>query len=335
MNNNKLKPAGVLGTVSRQAGVFVGTAAAIGKKIAGIGVMGMATVKDLLTRPLEGRPQVTNEDIGLTSEASATQPNEEVNVMIEEQQVQPLTAEAEIPSLPGVTLEEVRAAVFPNAAESIIFTRAFSDIASQDTAARVDAVRAIAGIHHQLSVRVLVAQMVHEPSVRVRQKCIKALTSLEMTEGLSAIERALSDQAASVRLVAVWGLYRLAGAESATALARMFSDEDEEVRRRAATCVGWLGQAELATELLPLLDDSSVSVRRAAVEAMGKLRSRQVVSALIKRLNDPAESVRKAVLSTLKAITGKKMSGPFPKNAKSLEHLIARWQEWWKEQQPG
>ena len=255
--------------------------------------------------------------------------------MIEEQQVQPLTAEAEIPSLPGVTLEEVRAAVFPNAAESIIFTRAFSDIASQDTAARVDAVRAIAGIHHQLSVRVLVARMVHEPSVRVRQECIKALTSLEMTEGLSAIERALSDQAASVRLVAVWGLYRLAGAESAPALARMCSDEDKEVRRRAATCVGWLGQAELATELLPLLDDSSVSVRRAAVEAMGKLRSRQVVSVLIEHLDDPDKSIRKAVISTLKAITGKKMSGPFPKDQKSLQCLIARWRQWWKEVYPG
>ncbi len=80
------------------------------------------------------------------------------------------------------------------------------------------------------------------------------------------------------------------------------------------------------------MDDSSVSVGRAAVEAMGNLRSRQTVSTLIERLNDPDVSIRKAVLGALKTITGKQMSGPFPRDEKSLQGLIARWQEWWKEE---
>ena len=266
---------------------------------------------------------------------SSMEAAEKIDVRIEGSQIQPLVAEAEAPKPVDVTLEEVEATDLPNASEKVIFTKALSDITSEDAAVRTGAVKVIAGIRHELSVRTLAAQIAHEPSVQVQQECIKGLMTLQMTEGLPAVERALTDRAAPVRLAAVWGLYRLAGAESAPALIRMFSDEDEDVRRRAVTCIGWLGQEELAVELLPLLSDSSVSVRRAAVEAMGNLRCRQVVSALIEHLNDPAESVRKAVLSALKIITGKKMSGPFPKNKKSLERLIARWQEWWKEQQPG
>jgi len=265
---------------------------------------------------------------------SSMEATAEADEKIEGSQIQPLVAEAEAPKPVDVTLEEVEATDLPNASEKVIFTKALSDITSEDASVRIDVVRIIAGIRHKLSVRALTAQMAHETSTQVRQECIKGIMTLQMAEGLPAVERALTDRSASVRLAAVWGLYRLAGAESAPALIGMFSDEDEEVRRRAVTCIGWLGKEELAVELVPLLDDSSISVRLAAVEAMGNLRCRQVVRPLIKHLNDPAESVRKAVLSALKIITGKKMSGPFPKNAKSLERLIVRWQEWWNQQQP-
>ena len=267
-------------------------------------------------------------------EATTAQGDEEAGVGIEKQKYHPLSVEAELPIPADVTPEQVHGADFSSAVERIIFTRALSDIGSQDTAARADAARAMAGVRHELSVKTLSAQMAREPSAQVRQECIKALTTLEMKEGLSAVERALTDRAASVRLAAVWGLYHLAGAESAPVLIYMFSDEDEEVRRRAVTCIGWLGQETLAVELLVPLSDSSVSVRRAAVEAMGNLHSRQVISGLIEHLNDPEKSIRKAALGALETITGKKMSrGPFPSNEKLLQRLIARWREWWKEEQ--
>jgi len=256
-------------------------------------------------------------------------------VRIEELDSWQMITEAKAPSPPDVTLEEVQVAVFSNAADRIIFRRALSDIASQDATVRADAVRTIAGVRHELSVRVLIAQMASEPSPQVRQECIKALTTLENKEGLPTIVHALNDRAALVRLAAVWGLYHLAGAESAPALTHLFSDEDKEVRRRAATCIGWLGQEALAVKLLPLLADRSISVRRAAIEAMGNLRSRRVVSALIERMNDPEESIRKAVLSALKTITGNKMSERFPSDEKSHQLLIARWREWWKDVRSG
>lgn len=253
----------------------------------------------------------------------------EVVSTMEEQPSQPVS-KVEVPVLLAVTEEQVQTAVFSNATEKVIFTRALSDIASQDVEVRTNAVKMIGSIRHKLSIKALVTQLARETSPQVRQECVKALTSQEVNEGLRAVKRALTDQAASVRLAAVWGLYRLAGAESASDLVRMLSDEDEEIQRRSATCIGWLRQEELAVELLPLLSNRGVCVRRAAIEAMSSLRSRRVISALIEHLNDPEKSIRKVILDTLKKITGKKMSGPVPRDEKALQCFIARWREWWK-----
>jgi HEAT repeat protein len=240
--------------------------------------------------------------------------------------------DAGTPGSAAVREEEKQAAVFPKATDKIIFKRALSDLASQDATVRADAAQTMACVRHELSVKALVDQMAYESSAQVRQECIKALGTLEMKEAIPIVERALEDEAGSVRLAAVWGLYHLAGTGSLPALVGMFTDESEEVRRRAATCIGWLGQEEFAVELLPLLDDNRASVRRAAAEAMGNLCSRKVVSSLIEQLNDPVDSVRKAVFSALQKITGRKMSKSFPRDKKGLKRLIARWQEWQKEE---
>jgi hypothetical protein len=271
------------------------------------------------------------EEIEPVMEPTVARSDDELNVKTEEQPSHG-AVDAEMPGLVAVTDEEAQAGVFLNATDKIIFTRALSDFASQDATVRADAAQTMACIPHELSVKALVAQMACESSAQVRQECIKSLGALEMEEALPTVERALADEAGSVRLAAVWGLYHLAGTKSAPALIRMFTDKNEEVRRRAATCIGWLDQEELAVKLLPLLDDNSVSVRRAAVETMGNLRSRQVVSSLIEQLNDPIESNRKVVFIALEKITGKKMSKSLPKDEEGFEQLIARWQEWWKEE---
>ena len=238
-------------------------------------------------------------------------------------------AEAQIP--PAVSPEEAGAAVFPNAAQKVIFTRAFLDLAGQNAATRATAAKALGGVRHELSVRILAAHVAHEPSPQVRQECVKSLTAMNRRGALPAVQRALTDPAASVRLAAVRGVYRLAGRESAPALASVLYDPDEEVRRRAATCIGWLGGEEHVAELLPLLMDPSVSVRRTAIEALGNLRSIRAVSRLIDCLSDPEDSIRRAASAALDAVTGKKMCESFPEDADSLERLIARWCAWWSE----
>lgn len=261
--------------------------------------------------------------------------DEQANVELEAQPPSPPPPAGDAPSPSDVSPEDVRQAAFSEAAQRIMFTRALADIANQDPAARSDAAKALAGIDHELSVKVLVAHMACEQSAGVRQECVKALTELGMIEALPAVKRALADPSASVRLAAVWGVYRLAGDQSAPALAEAIADEDEGVRRRAATCIGWLGKEEFAVKLVPLLADSSAAVRRAAVEAAENLHSKNVISALIGRLNDPEESIRKAVMHALETITGKKMSKTPPKTKKTYQRVVARWQQWWKVERQG
>jgi len=274
----------------------------------------------------------TEQEIEPLIETTAIQSDGQKQVETKAQEFGPVIAETSSSVPADVTIKEVNAADFDSATEKIIFINALSGISSPDKAIRVDAVKVMAGIRHELSARALVGQMAKEPAVQVRAECIKALAALNMKEGLPAIERALSEEAVSVRLAAVRGLYRLGGVTSAPELIRMLCDENEDIRRRTVTCIGWLGKEELAVELVPLLDDSSVSVRLAAVEAMGNLRSRKVVSALIEHLNDPEKIIRKAIISALKTITGKKMSGPFPRDEKSLQILIIRWRQWWEDE---
>ena len=273
----------------------------------------------------------TEEEVESMTEPTVAQPVEQHDAGIEEQPPEE-AIEVEMPGFADVTAEDVQTAVFSNATDRIIFTTILSDLSCKNAAVRMDVAKTIVNIPHLLSVRALAAHMRRESSPQVRQECVNSLTKLEMAEGLEAVKYALADKSAAVRLAAVWGLYRLAGAASASELVSMFSDVDEEIRRRAVTCIGWLGQETLAVKLLPLLNDSSASVRRATVEAMGRLRSRQVVLCLIEQLNDPVESIRKAILGALKEITGHRMSGPFPKNEESLQHLIVRWRHWWKEE---
>jgi hypothetical protein len=270
----------------------------------------------------------TGEKIESAMEPAVTQ-SFGVLTKIEEKPSQPVSM-VEKPDLPAVSESQVEKALFPNLTDNVIFTRVLSDIDSEDAKTRANAVKVIGGIRHQLSIKTLVTQLARETSPQVRQECIKALTRQEINGGLQAVKSALDDPAASVRLAAVRGLYRLAGEESASDLVSMLSDENEEVRRRSATCIGWLGQEELAVELIPLLSNGSPTVRRAAIEAMGNLRSRQVISALIEHLTDPDKSVRMVIIDALEKITGKKMSGPLPRNQKELKRFIVRWHEWWK-----
>lgn len=291
-----------------------------------------------LVETKEQQEQVTETEA--PASADAVVENEPAET--EEQQLEALAAEevvkTETPPA-EVTAEEVNAAVFDSATEKIIFIKALSDMAGEDEMARIDAAKAIGGIGHELSARVLVARMATEPVPQVRSECIKALATLNTKEGLPVIEHALADQIPSVRLAAVRALYRMAGTGSGPMLIRMFCDEDESIRRRAVVCIGWLGKKEFATALVPLLDDSSVSVRQATIEAMANLCSRSVVSALIEHLGDPEKVIREAIIAALKTITGKKMSpdavqSGFPENEKSIRQLIVRWRQWWNEQYP-
>ncbi len=211
--------------------------------------------------------------------------------------------------------DEVEAAVFPRAIDKTVFIKAISEMTSADATLRVDAAKALAGVRHELSVRVLAEQLGRDHSAQVRQECVRSLASLRMSEGIAAVETAMTDEAAQVRLAAVWSLYQLAGAESVPSLMRTLSDEDEEVRRRAVTCIEWLAR------------------ERKTAGMIGNTDSRLAISAVVRCLEDPEKSVREAALGALEAVTGKKMKRASTKGDKNLhQDTIAQWKKWWRKE---
>lgn len=250
-------------------------------------------------------------DTAVSMETSAPAVDEQAETEIEVEEEE----EAPQPVFADVDENEAESATFPRATDRIFFIRALRDMASQNATLRVDAAKALAGIRHELSVRVLANQMDCEHSAIVRQECVRSLANLRMNEGITAVETAMNDQTAQVRLAAVWSLYQLAGAESVPALIRTLSDEDEEVRRRAVTCIGWLAREQKTVGMI------------------GDADSRLAVSVLIRRLQDPARSVRTATFAALEAVTGRQMSKePITDGKESHQDIIEQWEKWWQKE---
>jgi len=136
-----------------------------------------------------------------------------------------------------------------------------------------------------------------------------------MNEGIVAVETAMNDQTAQVRLVAVWSLYQLAGAQSVPALIRTLSDDDEEVRRRAITCIGWLAREQKTVGTIASTD------------------SRLAVSALVRCLQDSERAVRTAAIGALEAVTGTRMTKQLTIDDKdSHQDIIEQWEKWWRQE---
>jgi hypothetical protein len=107
------------------------------------------------------------------------------------------------------------------------------------------------------------------PDLAVRARAIQALALMGGASAVSALERALSDQAPQVRLQAIYGLRRLSGVQAIPALADL------------------------------LLRDPEVMVRRAAAGSLATLREPSATSALQAAANDPDPSVRLEVSRAL------------------------------------
>ena len=259
---------------------------------------------------------LAEDDAAASMETSAPAADEQAETEVEKEEEPPsLTTEIHKQVFADVREDELEAATFPKAVDRTVFARALHDMASQNATLRVDAAKALAGIRHELSARVLANQMGREHSAKVRQECVKSLATLRMNEGITAVETAMNDQVAQVRLVAVWSLYQLAGSESVPALIRTLSDEDGEVRRRAITCIDWLAR------------------KQKTVGMIGSIGFRLAASALVRCLQDPERSVRTAALGALEAVTGRKMSRQPTTDDKDFhQDIIEQWEKWWRQE---
>jgi len=227
---------GITCAVARIAGASVGAAVAASAKLSRLLTGTPASEAPCEPQPSSQKPcpATAGEAAGSVSEGAAM--------------VVSAAAEPEPLTYPEVTSEDVDHAPFRSKAARTRFQKALADLAAEDVKVRAEAAAKLSKIPGELSVRALTAQYLREPHGRVRQKCIAALATLGMREGLPAAERALEDKAAAVRLAAVRAVYELAGADAVELLARVRSDPNESVRRRSRKLGDQARQRDSASE---------------------------------------------------------------------------------------
>ena len=110
--------------------------------------------------------------------------------------------------------------------------------------------------------------------------------------------RALTDDEAEVRAIAIWGLSEMRpdpGAEAALRIAPLLTDPSPRVRMQAVRALGEFGGAAHADRSAALLADPVADVRIAAAHALGDLQLPQTRGALEAARSDPDPAVRAKV----------------------------------------
>ena len=122
---------------------------------------------------------------------------------------------------------------------------------------------------------------------------------------VAALESALADESAPVRIQAARALGRIGprASQVAPGLIGLLNEADETIRCQAAQALGEVGGGTGATvaALVELLDDASAPVKATAARALGALKeaAEQAVPALVALLQDREESVRTAAAEAI------------------------------------
>ncbi|MBF0197957.1 MAG: HEAT repeat domain-containing protein [Planctomycetes bacterium] len=228
-----------------------------------------------------------------------------------------------------VSREDIDAAEFSSAVEKAVVMRGLAELNSAFEQTRISGIQSLGSVPHTLSVQALTRCYQQEEKSFLRANCIEALTKLQLDICLPVLKKALSDEAAEVRLIAVRGVYRLGHIEGAVdSVIEMFNDESEEVRHRAIVCAGWMNNPQLTEHILAHLGDANSSIRRAVIESLMILGGEECIEPLIESLVDTDVSVRKVAHQALQKITGKEMRDV--KLSADSERVRARWHAWWQ-----
>ena len=131
-----------------------------------------------------------------------------------------------------------------------------------------------------------------------------------LTEGArQAIELALRDADAAVRISALDTLERHDATPSLAAVLSALDDDNREVRLRAIRLLAGKRDPRIALPLLTHVEDADRQVRLDAIRALGS--HARATAALLRLLADPAEDVRNAAIDALAALHAEAAVPPF------------------------
>lgn len=148
------------------------------------------------------------------------------------------------------------------------------------------------------------AELLRHPDERVRRAVTRALARLETHFTLDALARAISDDAATVRLEAIAALAARKGGRAGATLARAVDDEAEiEVQHALLAALGRVATPEAVQKLSKAAEAASglfksrknIGLRVAAVQALAEAKTPGALAALQGLAGDKEKEVRDAV----------------------------------------
>jgi cellulose synthase operon protein C len=186
-----------------------------------------------------------------------------------------------------------QALVWPNAVERVERALESDEVVSRRRAA-ADLSKLPAGAARRLVVRAL-----GDEDAEVRLLAVGAAGDLRLENLGQVVSAWLSEPDARLRRAAAWALRLEPTAEASAALARALSDADVSVRLAAAEALGEAGDAEAMLPLLGRLDDPHPDVRVAAVRALRRSGDGRAVVPLVGKAQDSVIEVRREVARAL------------------------------------
>ena len=137
-------------------------------------------------------------------------------------------------------------------------------------------------LHADATALHVLEDLLRDPDPAARQFAAESLGDLEMPASAASLRRALNDEDAEVRALALGALHQVAGAEAAVDAESRASDPDPVVRRAALRVLAGSGVAPAAMHL----DDPDPEVRALASILSDSERGREVLVGLA-RASDP------------------------------------------------
>jgi len=162
--------------------------------------------------------------------------------------------------------------------------------AAEKDAARVDLVRAIAGLPAAKTADFLAGILKDGKNPEALR--LEAIVGLEKSQtpavqaSLAAVAAPAEPVALQVRALEALGTMKAAQAKSVCAAS--LRSVEPSVRKTAASTLAKLGDPAAAALLLPILKDRETSVRTAAIQALGVLKAKDAIPALIQTTSDNA-----------------------------------------------
>jgi putative membrane-bound dehydrogenase-like protein len=160
----------------------------------------------------------------------------------------------------------------------------------KDSAARIDLVRAIAGLPAAKTADFLGGILKDAKNPEALR--LEAIAGLEKSKSAAAsaclAEAAAPTEAVAVQLRALEALGAIMAPQAKSACAASLKSIEPSVRKTAANTLAKLGDAKAAELVLPLLKDKEPSVRTVAIQALGTLKAKDAIPALIQATGDNA-----------------------------------------------